>query len=621
MYFWEEKQNDNPFRGKDGLLSLYRVSPNVPHALRDIKTNDDIKLFWRLIFRIGDIRRQHNLLKETYSPEQLKEMGLGDGIAARREFHKCLLALKENHYADLVKLLPLIHEFTNWENILYAPNKTNKQRGKKAQVIEEYPPVFSTTDIVTYIKSIWDDLNFTKRTLLMKFMPRIPRKKNNPLPETIKRNAWNSALIREFCDQFDMTPQEYTKLRSEYVQNTEAVKFSVPVYHKSSITKMTVEEFKQWIEHLPAGQRQRVYNRCIKNPDKWKIADGSRVLDRYQEFQNKKGDLNNRRRELEAKKRIVSMQTRGFEVSYSVALDTSDTIFTIEDQQELLELESMTQVTVGANSTYTIMGQWKKGKLSKTEVNNMMDTIMRDMHSDVMALPIIDVSVSMGGITDNGLERKEVAVAYATLLMIKNMSDLFFTFDSNVRVMAPGVTIGQRPVSTYFRNTTGPTMQLEDFINPAEGFMENYNRVLEIVNKFSGGATYFDLLADYLVNYFDRAGINLAEKYPVIVVFSDTELNGTLSGANGVAATFVNTMKTKLGWNGILFLWDIHSSRYGSSNNFKDIGNVVYTHGNSPDMIDNLIKGILNVKMVDGYAPLVQVAADSRYDIVDQYLN
>ena len=99
--------------------------------------------------------------------------GLGDGNALRRQFHKVLVELKEDHYPTLVKLMPVIHEFTNFENLLYPKNKTDRKTGK---LLEGTSAVFQIKDIIEYMRSNWNGWSFTEKQLVLKFMPKIPRR-------------------------------------------------------------------------------------------------------------------------------------------------------------------------------------------------------------------------------------------------------------------------------------------------------------------------------------------------------------------------------------------------------------------------------------------------------------
>lgn len=598
-YFWEQKNDDNPYRGKDGFLSLYRLRPDVSSAVNDIKTNNDIGLFWSLIFRIGDVRRLHNILKKN-------EINiLGDGAALRYEFHDVLSAIKDaGMYDDLVKLMGMIHEYTNFENLLYPKLKTDRRKGT---LIKHRKPIFKIKDIVKYLKDNWDEWSFTEKSVILKFMPAIPRTRKSMKEWTKERNAWNYKLIQRFIKEFKMTSREYTKLRSEYTKDTEAVRFSVPRSDKRSITQASPAEFAKWVETLPADSRKRMFNRIVKEGNTWTLRDGTPIINAYREWESKKAAAANELRELQARKQRVS---RG-QVSRSLIANET---FTIEDQIKEIELQDQIKVTYGASSIISNYVDFLSGKISETEANNIFDNIMQSMHSDVVALPVIDTSGSMRGgasFTRHGvrLDSAQVAALYATAFMIKNGAELFFTFNGTVQAIYPGVDMQAR--NGWYRGSFTETV--EPFIVPEDTFLENYKRVYGITSKQSGGGTDFRQLTKYIVQYSKSTGINLTEEYPVIVCFSDGDFNGGYT-ADHVAREAIQNLR-EIGWNGLLVLWDIRSA-YSGSNNFKDVENVVSITTSDPSAIDSLVEGTLSVNFVDGYAPLIKMANSERYKLI-----
>lgn len=614
-FFWEQKQTDNPFRNKEGLLSLYRLSPQISLALADCKTNADIELFWTLVFRIGDVRRLHNILKKNGINI------LGDGAAQRYEFHDVLSAIKHaGHYEDLVKLMGLIHEYTNFENLLYPHLKTDRKTGA---LLNHRKPLFKIPDIINYLKTNWNNWSFTEKQLILKFMPAIPRKRDKKKAHTNQRNDWNYKLIQAFIAEptFGVkTGKEYTKLRSEYNKNSVGTRIAVGKNHPASFARMSRAEFFKWIEVVPAEARRKLFAITSKN-ENHVLNDGSTVISAYKEWDQKKKNVNDELRKLQAKK---TMATRGLtstsvqSTSMSVNSLSADPVWTVEDQIKELELTEQAKVTYGANSLIKVWADYKADKIGRNEASNMFDNILQTMHSDVIALPVIDVSGSMhnnAAFRHSGklLDSLEVAAIYATAFMLKSTSELFFTFHTTVQAMYPGVNL--QTSNFYFRNTTNAI--IDSIINLEDDFITNAERVLGICRNQSGGATDFSALTEFIVEYCNTTGINLAEQFPAIVVFSDGHFNGR-GVPDAVAQRALGHLRS-LGWNGILIVWDIASS-IGSSNSFKNIQNVVGLHTNDPSTIDDFIRGTFSMNYVDGFAPLKRLHESERYRLVREAL-
>lgn len=596
--FWNEVQDEtNQFRGKEGLLALYRLDTNaIELALQDVETDEDKHLFWSLIIRLGDIKREHNLLKKA----GIK--GLGDGNALRRQFHKVLVDLKVDHYPTLVKLMPVIHEFTNFENLLYPKNKTDRKTGR---LLEEASAVFQIKDIIAYIRSNWDDWSFTEKQLVLKFMPKIPRTKpgQKKKPHTIQRDAWNMNLIKAFTEEFDMTPREYTKLRGEYNKATEAVKFSVPSSDERSISQMSEVDFFKWIEHVPAEARKRMYSRIAREDSKWYLKNRKPVITAYREWENSKKAVLDEARVLKTKKVAA---TRGIG---GASLDSG---LSLAEEERLQKLNTLSKVTTGANTFISVMSKYKKGEIGATEANNMFDQLLDEIDSQIKALVVIDSSGSMSSLLDTGLSTFETALVMATAFMVKNHTPLFMTFDSEVRTFAPGVKVNYTNRYSY---TNSGTVEVPNFINPNLSFLENYKMVSSVARN-NGRATHFHKVGTYIANYAKNHGINLMEEYPIIMLVSDNEFNGWQRSVNDVAQEFKNQVKP-LGWDGLLIPWEM---RGNASKHMSNIDQVIPISGSNPGEIDDLVRASLTVSIKDGYLPLKKIHEDPRYSLIKEYI-
>jgi hypothetical protein len=574
----------NQFQDKNSLLELYRTSRLSKTYKEDLLTLEDRQLFWSLVIRTGDIERTHNIMRKNDITSS------GDGLAKRYEFHDLLSQLSKDHYPMLVRLMDIIREYTNFENLLYPKLKTDRKNGKLTIARK---PIFEIKDIVNYLSTNWEKWSYTEKQMIVKFMPAIPRSRKGKQSFTIVRDKWNYDLITAFCKAFNMSTKDYTKLRSEGIRSTEAVKFSVSKDHKESIFNMTKNDFEKWLEILPAGQRQRMYSRLIQNPEKWKTVEGYTVLSLYKAVEQAKADAAETVRKLEAK-----VVTRGVSVSSLSATE----------QLELDEARKKAKVNVGANSITDIYNMYIIKKISREEANNMFHNIISKWESNINCLPIIDVSSSMTG------NPSTTAALYATAFMIKNLTELFVTFTSNVQVITPGVTICH---NYQYWKTTQSSVKIDSFINIEEDFLTNFERVNAITECFHGGGTDFTNVSDLIFSYFKKTGLNLGEKYPVFVIFSDGAFNSDNGGLTN-AEKVLNSARAKLasiGWDGYFVIWDIHSLS-SDSTTMTNCRNTIRINSTNGTTIDKLMTGVLDMHYVDGYAPLLTVFNDDRYRLI-----
>lgn len=536
-------------------------------------TSEQKQLAVILMIRTGEIQRQHRLFKKD--GKKTNEDGLQMRTSMVDQFHHSGAAKPE--------LMNMIHEYTNFGNLLYTPNITARKSGL---LVKAGVNLFGINQIVAYLKENWDAWNYNEKALILKFMPRIPTSKRKRKGEkkekqhfTKTRDTWNFDLIREFCKEFGMTKSEYTKLRSEYMKHTEAVKFSVLPSHKESIKNFNRQEFQEWLQLVPAGARKRVFGRISKKA--WILRDGSNALELYNDFFNKKA---------KAAEELRALQTKQF---------VQGTISAAEEKK-IAELKQEIKTTTNGFDLVAIM----ESESSDNEKEVMIANLIERVHADINALPIIDISGSMSSGRIGNFKYLEIATMYLTMFMLKNRSPHFMAFSDNCQLFLPGIKI-KIPTSTW-SNTT-KQVSVDSLINTAEGFLTNYTRVYNFVSRLPSGGTNLTCVSDRFLEIKKTNPDYIPN--PVIVIFTDSDLNGAIfTSAGQVAKRFLQDIRS-LNWNGVVLFWSI----YNQNNTLNNIPGFVGFSGKNPAVLQKFLEGSFEPQADTSFAVLDQIWDSEHY--------
>ena len=189
--------NENPFYGSDALLNMFQQMPKMgssPNknsvfnylnaAYRECDTSEKKELFYVIMFSIGDIaNRDHNVFKKV----GIKKADNG-GNSLRKLFIYCLEWMLTNNAetkTQFYQFLPVLADYTNFENLFIHQLKTDRLKGGVQEVIKLPIDVDKVTD---YLASIINSAKTPDIThgLLAKFLPRDssikPRKRVKVVP-------------------------------------------------------------------------------------------------------------------------------------------------------------------------------------------------------------------------------------------------------------------------------------------------------------------------------------------------------------------------------------------------------------------------------------------------------
>jgi hypothetical protein len=612
------KKNENPFYGKQELLALYHGA-TVPlrelqvllnRAAGSCKSKEDWQLLYVVIFNIGDITdRNHDLLLKTYGAKGLEK----GGNSARKNFLYCLTWMVNNKPEQFYEFLPLIHEYTNFENLFFYQLRTDRTKGSLHEIISIVPSEKEKREVfvervTSYLASIISDSNTPvyKLSLLAKFLkyPRFSKRSRvTKSGEKVKKNLTHPAFLKEvFEAQFALSLSkklgwdtivhknntEYVglkKFKQTYNQLNEDVLFST-----KKIFSMDKASFISWLDSQPAGARYRIGRRLTFKPEV---------------YVNQAAWFN----EWIALKEKASQEAR--------KLEAKETL-TEKEQSKLQYLQKAAKVNTGAVNFVDLVKDIFSSKAS--DISLVADNLLRKVDFKVPVLPIVDTSSSMDQRINGEANLKVIDFAslLATVVLLKNPSEdaknLLFTFNDSCQIITDGLTVSVREG----RFLSAATKQIDKIVNKESSFLANYEQVRSIC--YPTGSTSLRSVAERL-NYWANQDASqkeyrkeLINQFPIVLVLSDGDLNSDGSAKESMLA-FQHTMRVNFGWEGIVVVWDVNESSH-KEKKFSNLENVIYLSTFNVSNLTQVFTKIHDLDVIDVYTPLKSLYLSNRYELV-----
>lgn len=629
----QQKQADiksvNPFYGNGSLLSLSHqlakgmASKSMFHstlskAWASCKTKEEKELFFVLLFNAGDIDRQHNIFKQA----GYKKVDKG-GNAQRNTFIWALQWIYNTIPDQYFAFLPLIPEYTNWENIMYYQLRTDRKKGTIISD-ENYGPTAGKTEskfidrVTEHLANVIQNPATTaaEHTLIAKFLrkPRFSTRKRNPQSKKKGRRKLQSATIQKELFEFKLIEALSSKLGWEiakYPSNTRFVGFEkykakynrtseAYLFSSKEILNYDEEKFSKWLDTLPAGARYNVQRRLL---DAKRISKGKWV--------GKYGDLAQFFKNWEDRKTVASEKARVLEAKENL---------TEEEAHELKILKKQAAVNTGA---LNFMDVFKSFLLDSnpTSANLVADNLMRNIKLDVPMLVVVDNSGSMNHrAMNNATSRIKVASLAATIALLKNPSaegkDILVKFNSTCTIMVQGEEIEfQAPRKNRFLDSVAT--KVSSIVDKSKSFYDNYMNVLGLLK--TDGSTNLESFAAKVKEWVNEVPgqedmrKEMINKFSVILVISDGDLNSRGSAMPSLQAAKQGLMQAT-GWDGIFVLWDVKDKAEGHK--FEFVDNILHIPYVNAQTINQVFNNLSDIDIVDSYASLKALYESNRYELV-----
>lgn len=505
------KKSENPFYGLKNCLSIFQGS-NISNTLLDqayaeVK-NDEIKrkMFYSLLFSIGDItNRQHNIFKG-------KQVDSG-GQSQREAFYIIMNWMIVNDYEQFKKFLyaGLFDEYTCFDHLFRNRVRTKPNRPEVVSTYEMLSIPKYKEDLANYVVSIINGKNPFKKMLIAKFLtlPRLGKRSGHKrmLAETFiimhakasfletlsNKMGWDYTYIGNYANF-----KGYRNFRKEYNSDLESVLFST-----GKINDFDSNEFIVWLNKLPAKARERVRNRLFHSYiEPGNISSGLK-WPKQKAWYESWADF---KKATQKEQRILQEKVRQGTAS-------------AEDLVKLEQVKKDAKVTTGAVTFSDLYYDICTGNIDNLKLESFVEN---KVNLPFNFLTIIDESGSMQGAPFN------FATFLASVLLYKNPDDtgrnLIGMFANNARFISAIDCKGFDHVNSFWHRQNVVSIAPEPFINPEQGFYDNYKRISRFLNAtYTGGGTRINSIAERLkeIARLEPDTLDALKQYPVWCILSD----------------------------------------------------------------------------------------------------
>lgn len=668
----QKKLSENQFYGLRYTLDYFQQVPKMTDNVNKSQLfeylsntwnecKNDVekrKLFFSIFFKHLDVsNRDHNFLTRIYGKNKsdkggdaLRKVGiyqlewmLSQDISLRNQFYE---------------FLPLIPEYSNFENIFFNQLRTDRKTGKVLEVISVVPESNKTqilNEITNYLASKIQNVKTSdfEHQLMAKFLPKpkfskrkrtfvvseaglkavkkrfgneykvgdVVERKSSLQDATIKKEQFEADFITILSTKLNWQMIHYPynvryvgleEYKAKWNRLSEAYLFS-----SKEILKMDKDQFIKWLNNLPSGSRFRVQCRLFNkdkstgklvSTGKW-ISKYGDLADFYNEWLNTKAVANQKVRELESKETLTE-----------------------EETLELRKTLKEAKVNVAAESILDVVSKLI-GAINNSgvkELDIIADNILRKIDIRVPALFFIDRSGSMtsrscnhNGVSFSARDISKIALtAFLLKAPDKDLQSIFGLFSSQCEIITDGeIKLNQRANKYVIGN---PVQIKESIVDRTKPFSWNFTRISQIIDGFElATSTDISTIPTKLKQWTDsdpslsESRKELIRQYKVWVVISDGDINNS-HNATASVQDFKHRMLQYFGMDDfILVIWDIKdNNRRDESNKFENIENVMYFGSANQQVLQQIFCNIHDLDIIDIYTPLISIYRSNRYEPV-----
>jgi len=616
MKITHKQKSDNPFYGNTAMYAMFqelsknntvRVDPLLDKAYTSITNTMESELFYSIFFSIGDITdRKHNIFE--------KDNIDSGGQSKRKMFRDMLSWLLKKQPEHFYKLLPLIIEYTNIENIFYYQLRT-KKGSSKIESVEKLN--IDTQKVGEFIASCLLDKSLSKREELtwMKFLSNIRTSKRvkvdkdgkkvgaRPLQkETLNRNAFRTELLEVISTELNWEIKKH-KHNTEFVgfkkwkakYNDDLLSYSeAKLFSSNNIVKLDKDQFFAWLNTLPSGARYRVRRRLLDGDNtpskKWKSRFGDNFGKLFLEWEAYK-------------------EAKQYELRKAMNDIANGKII---DKDTMRKLSKEAKVTTGGNDMFKLFHDFVSGNIARSEFDTIADSILNKIKFEVPVLVCVDVSGSMSGMPLN------VAKFLTTTALLKNPDSDGSKFFIRFATSSDVVSDNGYGIDKANRFMTGKEIRVDKLVDKTKNFRWNYDNIEKYIT--CNGSTNFDSVSKGLFDWTkqdqsqESMRVEMIKKYPVFLVVSDGDMNNDRN-AGASMAKFQQDMRQWFGWEGVVVVWDV-TTRPECESKFNGLENVIHFFGFNASIINQIFSNIHDLEIIDVYTPLNSLHKSNRYEPV-----
>lgn len=645
------KVSENPFFKMGSTLSLFQQG----NKLSDTSTKQEVyryldaawsecstskesrELFFILLFSLGDVaNREHNIFRKRGT-----KVDSNGGQSKRRVFALCLEWMAEKVPHQFYAFMPIIGEYYNLDGLMLYELKTDRWKGNLTEVIRI--PV-DPNIVTTYIAGVLKNPHTTENEKLLwaRWLPHVPihkyrmrtykvteknikafqkgghadikvddviKVKKDKKSHTLEKDSWTHNFIKLLCEKMAWKIAkkdkgsnyiDYRAFRTKYLANTEAVLFST-----GKIREFDKTQFFEWMDKLPSGARFRVACRVVSKDKsgnltpkiKWTLRTNENLGDMYIAWVASKQEAQTQLASLSVEQKATMAPT------------------------ELKQLEKAAKVNVAGDTMIDLIADMATGRLSVNEMNIKAHALLEKIKMRVPVLIVNDISGSMSSasvIHKNAMfTASGMSKLATTIFLLKNpdadAGQFFVRFDTVAEVIVSGQQAEKAGNNRFMANKSSTVDWLVD---KTKTFYDNWTNVSKYL--IARGGTGLDSVATGLKQWVDQEAafksqrIEMINKYPVLLVISDGDLNSH-GGALQSFQAFQSEMRHYFGWEGVVVIWDVKAPTHTDGKKFEGAPNLMYFGGTNMGIVDQIFNNIDDLDVIDVYLPLKTLHNSDRY--------
>lgn len=596
-------------------------------AYNECRNSNMLLLLERIMLHIGDVSRQHNMLRE------LGIISHTGGAQERAIFRSCLRWWENKMPDSFVKNIPIFVEFTLYENLMFYQHTTDRKKGnlinteilfpnpeavysflgdrirsgKDLNLIARHLPKYHsdddknrTTKKVIKLRGDQKEMKWTLpkdkswvkvngnfvdgKTVLLKNgdLVSYPRKKQSFVLEKEKFiNKW----IEGFCKYMGWTSKQYRDFRK--LQNTPEQSFS-----SKTILDIAKSDFMGILDRLTSGQRFRVAKMIAYKDKSGKLVakegQWNKIGNWYVEWENNQEKVANELRK-------VAMTG---------------------DDKAKKELMQQFKVKSTGQQTVDLLAELFKGNLNDTQINNTYQSLIEKMDLIANVFPIIDGSGSMNsGINHNGvyLQNRQIAYAMAIAFSTRNPVDEFRNtygwFSKNFYICGRSKFVNDAPNPHVSRKAYTKKVADHQVLSETKTFTENLIALAASDPQEVSSTNMFSSI-EYFVDLVKNKGFHVEDLPNALLYITDNENNTGRSPKDAIA------LANSIGWHPLLIFWGLTAmSEHSVKNQLKGVHNTLFVGGFNEGALSQILRGI-KTGSINPETELWSIYNDIRYSVL-----
>ncbi len=573
------------------FISDKELHPMLDKSLSEAKYygNEAVVMFKRILFHIGDVSRQHNLLKAAGITSTK------GGAGERANFRSVMRWWEKNLQEDFYSKLEWFAEFSVLENLVYDQVRTDRMKGT---LKHEERMEFDTLKIASYFAQL---IRKYKNPLIAKHLPkyssgkyRYSVKNGKPVKRakqgfTLGKEMRNRYFISVLCKILGWSLKDYKDYRKK--QHTPEQIFS-----SKEILSFSEDVVLKLFDRMTSGQRFRIAHMLVEK-DKF----GSMLP------KEKWGNLG---------MMYIKWENNQTKVAEKIRNTTNEV--------DKAKVAKDFKVKATGLQTIDILAKIVEGKDSNDHINNTYQALLEKMDLIGNVFPVIDGSGSMRSSIANGwtgyhnkmpydlryghLQMFDVAAAMAIAFSTRNPNpdyrNSFGWFSANFTVVG---TSKYKNTSPNQYVTGAKYIEMDDgspVISEKYPFLKNLNRIRG-ANPGYMNSTNIGATIEHFVK-LNKAGMHV-ESLPIALLFiTDNEGNTGMSPKQ-----FMDHAAT-IGWSPLVIFWGL---KCNTMEQYKGIPNLLFVGGFSESVLGQVLRGI-KTGLIMPETELWSINDDNRYSVI-----